>query len=103
MVPVQMALAPRQAPHSVPGGTLAFGWVMPWRFILLLGLAKTRKRSQVAQWSFRLVVAAAFIAGSLWVLGCGVFSEWSIVYRDSHGFDLSCADSHFEDHGTLQQ
>ena len=71
MVPAQAALAPRQAPHGVPGGTLAFGWVMPWGFISLLGLAKTRKRSQVAQWSFRLLVAAAFIAGSLWVSGCG--------------------------------
>jgi hypothetical protein len=71
MVPAQTALAPRQAPHGVPGGTLAFGWVMPWGFISLLGLAKTRKRSQVAQWSFRVVVAAAFIAGSLWVSGCG--------------------------------
>jgi hypothetical protein len=71
MIPTQTALAPRQAPHGGPGGTLAFGWVMPWGFISLMGLAKTRKRSQLAQWSFRLVVAAAFIAGSLWVSGCG--------------------------------
>jgi hypothetical protein len=71
MMAPQLALAPSQAPHRVPGGILAFGWVMPWGFISLLGLARTRKRSQIAQWSFRLVVAAAFIAGSLWVSGCG--------------------------------
>jgi Bacterial Ig-like domain (group 3) len=69
MVPAQMALAPRQAPRSGLGGVLAFG--MPWGFISLLGLAKTRKRSQIAQWWIRLMVAAAFIAGSLWVSGCG--------------------------------
>jgi hypothetical protein len=71
MMAPQVALAPSQAPHRVPGGTFAFGWVMPWGLISLLGLAKTRKRSQIAQWTFRLVVAAAFIAGSLWVSGCG--------------------------------
>jgi hypothetical protein len=71
MFPAQIASAHMQAAPSAPGGVLAFGWVMPWGFISLLGLAKTRKRSQVAQWSFRLVVAAAFIVGSMWVSGCG--------------------------------
>jgi hypothetical protein len=71
MFPAQMGSAPTQAPPNARGGPLAFGWVMPWGFISLLGLAKTRKRSQVAQWSFRVVVAAAFIAGSMWVSGCG--------------------------------
>jgi hypothetical protein len=71
MFPAQIASAPPQAAPSAPGCALAFGWVMPWGFISLLGLAKTRKRSQIAQWSFRLVVAAAFIAGSMWVSGCG--------------------------------
>jgi hypothetical protein len=75
MFPAQVALAPGQAPHRGQGGTLAFGWVMPWGFISLLGLAGTRKRTQVAQWLFRLVVAAAFIAGSLWVSGCGYSSN----------------------------
>ena len=71
MVPTQAALAPRQAPHGVPGGPLTFGWVMPWGFFSLLGLSKTRRRSQIAQWTVRLVVVAAFIVGSLWVSGCG--------------------------------
>jgi hypothetical protein len=75
MFPTQVALAPGQAPHRGPGGPLAFGWVMPWGFISLLGLARTRKRPQIAQWLFRLVVAAAFIAGSLWVSGCGYSSN----------------------------
>jgi hypothetical protein len=94
MIPVQTALAPRQAPHSVPGGgTLAFGWVMPWGFISLLGLAKTRKRSQIAQWSFRLVVAAAFIAGSLWVSGCGYSAN-----SRSYAVTLTASTSHAQTH-----
>jgi hypothetical protein len=71
MAPMQVAIAPKQVPHGVPGGRLAFGWVMPWGFIPLLGLAKKRRRSQLARWSFRLAVVAALTAGSLWVSGCG--------------------------------
>jgi len=71
MAPVQMATSSKQAPHGVPGGRLAFGWVMPWGFIPLLGLAKKRRRSQLARWCFRLAVVAALTAGSLWVSGCG--------------------------------
>jgi hypothetical protein len=69
MVPTQLAIAPN--PHGVPGARLAFGWVMPWGFIPLLGLANKRRRSQFARWSFRLAVAAALTAGSLWLSGCG--------------------------------
>jgi hypothetical protein len=71
MIPTQLVRAPRQAPLGAPGGRLAFGWVMPWGFISLLGLKKMRKRSLIAQWWFRLAVAAALTAGSLWVSGCG--------------------------------
>ena len=77
MVPTQMAIAPKQVPHGVPGGRLAFGWVMPWGFIPLLGLAKKRRRSQLARWSFRLAVVAALTAGSLWVSGCGYSANGS--------------------------
>ncbi len=77
MAPAQMAIAPRQVPHGLPGGRLAFGWVMPWGFIPLLGLAKKRRRSQLARWSFRLAVAAALTAGSLWVSGCGYSASGS--------------------------
>ena len=78
MAPAQMAIAPKQAPHGVPGGRLAFGWVMPWGFIPLLGLAKKRRRSQLARWSFRLAVVAALTAGSLWVSGCGYSANGSV-------------------------
>jgi hypothetical protein len=71
MASSQAALAPMQVPHGAPDGRLAFGWVMPWGFISMLGLAKTRRRSRIAQWSFPLAVAAALAAGSLWVSGCG--------------------------------
>ena len=56
---------------------LAFGWVMPWGFISLLGLKKMRKRSPIAQWWFRLAVAAALTAASLWVSGCGYSANTS--------------------------
>lgn len=48
LFPGQLALAPGQAPHRRPGRTPACGWVMPWEFISLLGLAKTPKGSQIA-------------------------------------------------------
>jgi hypothetical protein len=75
MYPMQAARAPRQSPPGATGGELAFGWVMPWGFISLLGLAPTRRRRSIAQWSFRLAVAAAITAGSLWVSGCGYSSN----------------------------
>ncbi len=78
MLPTQVTIAPQQVPHGVPGGRLAFGWVMPWGFIPLLGLAKKRRRSQLARWSFRLAVAAALTAGSLWVSGCGYSGNGSV-------------------------
>jgi hypothetical protein len=93
MMAPQLALAPNQAPHRGPGGMLAFGWVMPWGFIPLLGLVKTRKRSQIAQWSFRLVVAAAFIAGSLWVSGCGYSAN-----SRSFTVTLTASTSHAQTH-----
>jgi hypothetical protein len=93
MVPAQTALAPRQGPHSGLGGTLAFGWVMPWGFISLLGLAKTRKRSQIAQWSFRLVVAAVLIAGSMWASGCGYSANGR-----SFAVTLTASASHAQTH-----
>jgi Bacterial Ig-like domain (group 3) len=67
----QAALAPMQVPHRAPGGRLAFGWVMPWGFISMLGLAKTRRRSRIAQWLLRVAVVATLTAGSLWLSGCG--------------------------------
>ena len=70
MRPAQASLAPGHAPLNPRGGGLAFGWVMPWGFIPLLGWA-TRKRSRVARWSLRFAVAAALTASSLWVTGCG--------------------------------
>jgi hypothetical protein len=57
-VSTHIAFAPKQASHRGPYKRLAFGWVIPWGIISLLGLAKTRRRSQLAQWSFRLAVAA---------------------------------------------
>ena len=66
-----MGSASARDPNPGPGRNLAFGWVMPWGFIPLLGLAKRRGRSQIVRWSFRLAVAAALTAGSLWVSGCG--------------------------------
>jgi hypothetical protein len=67
----QAALVPHHAPPGAPGGRLAFGWVMPWGFISLLGLGRARKRSRVFEWSFRAGAAAFLIAGSLLVSGCG--------------------------------
>ena len=71
LVPSQAALLPNHAPPGAPGARLAFGWVMPWGFISLLGLGKARKRSRIFEWSFRVAFAAFLIAGSLWVSGCG--------------------------------
>jgi Bacterial Ig-like domain (group 3)/Chitobiase/beta-hexosaminidase C-terminal domain len=59
------------------GGNLVLGWVVPWGFIPLLGLARRRSRSQIARWSFRVAVAAALTAGSLWVSGCGYSAKAS--------------------------
>jgi hypothetical protein len=67
----QAALAPMQVPQRAPGGRFAFGWVMPWGFISMLGLAKTRRRSRIAQWLLRFAVVATLTAGSLWLSGCG--------------------------------
>ncbi len=65
------AFMPNHAPPGEPGGRLAFGWVMPWGFISLLGLGRARKRSQIFEWSFRGALAAVLIAGSLFISGCG--------------------------------
>jgi len=67
----EAALAPKHGPDHAPDGGFALGWVMPWGFIPLLGLAKTRRRSRIAQWFFRFAVAATLAVGSLWVSGCG--------------------------------
>jgi hypothetical protein len=75
LIPAQVAAGSKPASHPMPGGTLAFGWVMPWGFIPLLGLARARRRSRITQWSARILVAAAFIVGSLWVSGCGYTSN----------------------------
>jgi hypothetical protein len=54
---------------TVPDGTrrgrLALGWVMPWGLIPMLRLARRRNRSRIAEWSFRLAIAAGLIAGWL--------------------------------------
>ena len=75
MFPMQVAGAPGQLPPGTPGGGLEFGWVMPWGFISLLGLAETRRRSRMARWALRSAMAAAFIAGTVWVSGCGYSSN----------------------------
>jgi hypothetical protein len=67
----QSAFVPNHAPPGEPGGRLAFGWVMPWGFISLLGLGRARKRSRIFEWSFRVALAAVVIAGSLFISGCG--------------------------------
>jgi hypothetical protein len=71
MAPSQSALLPNRAPAGTPQERLAFGWVMPWGFISLLGLGRARKRSRIGEWSFRVALGASLIAGSLWVAGCG--------------------------------
>jgi hypothetical protein len=71
LAPSQAALMPNHAPQGGPGGGLAFGWVMPWGFLALLGSGKARKRSRIFEWSFRVAVVASLMAGSLWVSGCG--------------------------------
>jgi hypothetical protein len=71
LAPSQSALVPNHVPLGAPGGRLAFGWVMPWGFISLLGLGKARKRSRIFEWPFRVAFAAFLIAGSLWISGCG--------------------------------
>jgi hypothetical protein len=71
MAPSQSALLPNRAPAGAPQERLAFGWVMPWGFISLLGLGRARKRSRIGEWSFRVALGASLIAGSLWVAGCG--------------------------------
>jgi hypothetical protein len=63
--------AENRAPGGRSGGRLAFGLVMPWGLISLLGLSKRKNRSRFAGWPIRLVVTAALIAGSLWMSGCG--------------------------------
>jgi hypothetical protein len=71
LAPNQTALLPHHAPAEAPQQRLAFGWVMPWGFISLLGLGRARKRSRMVEWSFRAALGASLIAGSLWVAGCG--------------------------------
>ena len=71
LAPSQSALVPNHAPLGAPGGRLAFGWVMPWAFISLLGLGKAKKRARICEWPFRVVFTAFLIAGSLWISGCG--------------------------------
>jgi hypothetical protein len=71
LAPSQTALVPNYAPLGEPGRRLAFGWVMPWGFISLLGLGKARKRSRIVEWPLRVAVAVSLIAGALWISGCG--------------------------------
>jgi hypothetical protein len=71
LAPSQTSLAPNHARPGAPDGRFAFGWVMPWGFISLLGLGKARRRSRIFEWSFRLAFAVFLIAGSFWVSGCG--------------------------------
>ena len=71
LAPSQTSFVPNRAPPGAPDGRLAFGWVMPWGFISLLGLGKARRRSRIFEWSFRVAFAAFLIAGSFWVSGCG--------------------------------
>jgi hypothetical protein len=71
LVASQTALVPNHAPPGARDGRLAFGWVMPWGFISLLGLGAARKRSRPFEWSFRVAAAAFLITGSLWLSGCG--------------------------------
>jgi hypothetical protein len=71
LAPSQTSFVPNHAPPGTPGGRLAFGWVMPWGFISLLGLGKARRRSRIFEWSFRVALAVFLVAGSLWVSGCG--------------------------------
>ena len=89
----QSASAATRDPHHGPGGNLAFGWVMPWGFIPLLGLAKRRRRSQIARWSLRLAVAAALTVGSLWVSGCG-YSANSAKFAVTLTASASNAETH---------
>ena len=71
LAPSQTSFVPNHAPPGAPDGRLAFGWVMPWGFISLLGLGKARRRSRIFEWSFRVAFAVFLIAGSFWVSGCG--------------------------------
>ena len=71
LAPSQTSLVPNHAPPGTPDRRLAFGWVMPWGFISLLGLGKARRRSRIFEWSFRVAFAVFLIAGSFWVSGCG--------------------------------
>jgi hypothetical protein len=71
LAPSQTALVPNYAPLGAPGRRLAFGWVMPWGFISLLGLGKARRWSRIVEWPLRVAVASSLIAGALWISGCG--------------------------------
>ena len=71
LAPSQTSLVPDHAPPGAPDERLAFGWVMPWGFISLLGLGKARRRSRISQWSSRVAFAMFLIAGSFWISGCG--------------------------------
>jgi alpha-L-arabinofuranosidase len=71
LAPSQTSFVPNHAPPGAPDGRLAFGWVMPWGFIPLLGLGRARRRSRIFEWSFRVAFAVFLIAGSFWVSGCG--------------------------------
>ena len=76
LTPTTSASVHSARPLGGPGNGLAFGWVMPWGFIPLLGFAtKAGRRSRFARWPFRLVVAAILALGTLWVSGCGYSSN----------------------------
>jgi hypothetical protein len=76
LTPTTSASVHGARPLGCPGNGLAFGWVMPWGFIPLLGFAtKAGRRSRFARWPFRLVVAAILALGTLWVSGCGYSSN----------------------------
>ena len=66
LAPQSNLVRAQYAPPGAPDGRLAFGWVMPWGFISLLGLGKARRRSRIFEWSFRVAFAAFLIAGSFW-------------------------------------
>jgi phage baseplate assembly protein gpV len=72
------AAAQNRSPSGSSGRMLAFALAMPWGIFSLLGLSKRRNRSRVAAWSIRLAVAAALIAGSLWMSGCGYSTNGSV-------------------------
>jgi hypothetical protein len=67
----QQSAGMTSVPDETRRGRLVLGWAMPWGLIPLLGLAKRRNRSRLAEWLYRLAIAAGLIAGSMWLTGCG--------------------------------